>query len=504
MSSNPAGLVTAGVPLGAASEVAVGVEQGAKYELVAPDGTRAVLNDRSDPDFVGYLTSPPAGIDSPEVRESADLLVEADGGVHGAFYFGRRPVTLEGIIDPTPEEGRDFREVETPAATNLVTNPSFEVDTAGWSTTGGGLASGATLTRTASTAPGVAGGFVGRVATDATSEGARIPLGALAAGAAYLVRLRLRRDTGGATLTARLRLEAAPNTELDVAVGVAPSATDLVEYVATVTPATSGDHALYVRADAATATTFDVDAVAVYAGADRGYFDGSTPGPAGFPMRSRWTGTAHASSSVLYLVERPLLTAGEVANKRVNRLQRVTRAMDRDLRLRWTAANGPSVELALRRQQPLRIAQRLPKTFLVALVAAEPRILRQSTSLGALTVTTSDTGSTNVRAEGNAPSPAVLTLRVPAGQTVASPINLRNLATGQTVRLNLSLTAADVLVVDLRARTVTVNGGNRYDAVDFAATDWWDLQPGDNPLRAFAGAGSGAAPVEVSYRDAWL
>jgi hypothetical protein len=34
------------------------------------------------------------GLDSAEVRESASDLVEADGGAHGKFYFGRRPITM--------------------------------------------------------------------------------------------------------------------------------------------------------------------------------------------------------------------------------------------------------------------------------------------------------------------------------------------------------------------------------------------------------------------------
>jgi len=67
------------------------------YELVGPDGTRVVFNDKTDPDYVGVLTSV-SGLDSPDVRESADDLVQFDGGVHGDFFYGRRPVVLEGII----------------------------------------------------------------------------------------------------------------------------------------------------------------------------------------------------------------------------------------------------------------------------------------------------------------------------------------------------------------------------------------------------------------------
>lgn len=67
-------------------------------------GVRAVINDPDDPDYIGRL-DPEAGItglDGAEIRESADELVEADGGVHGDFFAGRRPVTLSGWIFPDP------------------------------------------------------------------------------------------------------------------------------------------------------------------------------------------------------------------------------------------------------------------------------------------------------------------------------------------------------------------------------------------------------------------
>ena len=66
---------------------------GDRYEIVGAEGARAVFNDPTDPNYVGML-SEITGLDSPEVRESAEDLVEGDGGVHGSFYFGRRPITM--------------------------------------------------------------------------------------------------------------------------------------------------------------------------------------------------------------------------------------------------------------------------------------------------------------------------------------------------------------------------------------------------------------------------
>lgn len=76
------------------------------YVLVGPDGTRAVIGNsdeaKADPDWCGFV-DPEAGIvglDGADVRESADNLVEQDGGVHGPFYEGRRAVVLNVIVDP--------------------------------------------------------------------------------------------------------------------------------------------------------------------------------------------------------------------------------------------------------------------------------------------------------------------------------------------------------------------------------------------------------------------
>jgi hypothetical protein len=78
----------------------LGVEYGVKYTLTGPDGTVAVFNDSSDPNFVGSLSPESSGLDSPEVREDAQDATEADGGVHGNFFYGRRPVILQGTIGP--------------------------------------------------------------------------------------------------------------------------------------------------------------------------------------------------------------------------------------------------------------------------------------------------------------------------------------------------------------------------------------------------------------------
>lgn len=73
-------------------------ENGATYVLSNPaNGVKAVFNDLTDPSNVGMITDI-SGLDSPEVRESAEDLVQADGGTHGYFYFSRRPIVISANV----------------------------------------------------------------------------------------------------------------------------------------------------------------------------------------------------------------------------------------------------------------------------------------------------------------------------------------------------------------------------------------------------------------------
>lgn len=90
--------LTVTVATGAADlSIPTGPQVSAKWVLVGPDGTRVTWNDPTDRDYIG-MVSEATGFDAADLRESADDLVQMDGGVHGDFFFGRRPVTLSGII----------------------------------------------------------------------------------------------------------------------------------------------------------------------------------------------------------------------------------------------------------------------------------------------------------------------------------------------------------------------------------------------------------------------
>lgn len=99
---------------------ALGVEWGCKYVLEGPDGTRAVFNDDTDEDFVGILSPESSGLDSADVREDSQDATEADGGVHGDFYYGRRPVILQGTVIASGAEDRNAKVAKIKAASNAL------------------------------------------------------------------------------------------------------------------------------------------------------------------------------------------------------------------------------------------------------------------------------------------------------------------------------------------------------------------------------------------------
>lgn len=97
-----------------------GPQTGVKYVLTGPEGTRAVFNDTTDPDYVGMIEDIP-GLDSPEIRENAENLVGMDGGIHGEFFFGRRPITITGqIINVVSPQDRNEKMTKLLQATNAL------------------------------------------------------------------------------------------------------------------------------------------------------------------------------------------------------------------------------------------------------------------------------------------------------------------------------------------------------------------------------------------------
>lgn len=178
---------------------------------------------------------------------------------------------------------------------NWASNPSFEVDTAGWSTTLFSLNSGATLTRQTTFAD--QGTASGRIVTTAASaaQGAALPctaLGTFRKGQSYAARVRIRGTAGGEALQVLLGATA---TDVVTVAHTAQTSfqTVTVGWVPTADRAGS-THGLAVRTTNAEIVTVYIDSIVIVEGtvADLpAYFDGATG--AGYA----WFGTAYASPS---------------------------------------------------------------------------------------------------------------------------------------------------------------------------------------------------------------
>jgi len=98
----------------------LGVEWGTKYTLTGPDGTVVTFNDSTDPNFVGFLNPESSGLETADVREDGQDSTEEDGGVNGQFFFGRRPVILQGTVIANSKTQRNERVGKIKRASNAL------------------------------------------------------------------------------------------------------------------------------------------------------------------------------------------------------------------------------------------------------------------------------------------------------------------------------------------------------------------------------------------------
>ena len=101
------------------------MELGIPYELVHPDGTRVVFGNsdiaKADVDWIGPLDPEQgiAGLDSPDLKEVAQDVVQGHGGLHLDFFHGRRPIVINSMIDPNVAIGTSMqREQKVKRASN--------------------------------------------------------------------------------------------------------------------------------------------------------------------------------------------------------------------------------------------------------------------------------------------------------------------------------------------------------------------------------------------------
>jgi hypothetical protein len=80
---------------------------------------------------------------------------------------------------------------------------------------------------------------------------------------------------------------------------------------------------------------------------------------------------------------------------------------------------------------------------------------------------------------------------------------IRQAGTGASLGFGLSMTAGDVLVIDVAARTVRLNGASRRAAL-LPGSTWFDLPAGTTGIEFDARRTDTPAVLSVSWRDAWI
>lgn len=209
----------------------------------------------------------------------------------------------------------------------------------------------------------------------------------------------------------------------------------------------------------------------------------------------------------------------EEASAAEAKFKRATFALRADCVLRWTPV-GQSTErqLRLRRQTRADVRGRWPKTCQVGLASADSFVSSSSVATISLTpdlvggeVGITDPITDPIRSardvagqefvvnQGDAPAWPWFRIVGP----ITNPV-LLNATTGERVTFSVSLAQDAYLDVFPKTGRILLNGtADRWAALDFAASVWWQLQAGTNDIRLLASSYSGGATVVINWRHSW-
>jgi hypothetical protein len=174
------------------------------------------------------------------------------------------------------------------------------------------------------------------------------------------------------------------------------------------------------------------------------------------------------------------------SDARYNKLCRAWNAMAGDGSIVWTDTDSIAKRILFRREQAPSDADEQGHVLLSGM-AANPRIESN---------TQNQASPGSVTNAGNVSAPPTFVLTSPT-----NTITLTNSTYSETLTLT-GLSGAGTVTVDFGARTVTATSGasNRYSAVSFPSSVWWELRPGAQTV-AVSGA---TATSGVRWRDSWL
>jgi hypothetical protein len=436
----------------------LGVEYGAVYTLTGPDGTKAVFNDSSDPNYVGILSPESSGLDSADVRESAQDGTQRDGGVHGDFYYGRRPVVLQGTVIASSKADRAAKIAKIKRASNALRADA----TLSWPAegiTGGVNVLGLRRQQPVRFTKGWVKDFmIPLVAADAFIYGKLVT-----ESYAYTPPesgLSSQKTTAGTVADAGGGF---------AWVGVANAkVSDNVYATYTAEGATTSNELKFSNYGFAIPTTALITGVKVEPEIKASVASSAETSDLHI-FKTGGSGSVQTDEGVLWPIADSFRAYGNSNNL---------------LGLTLTPAEVNSANFGF------GIRVKTNKATVASIDSARITVYYEENGVQhAQTITQN----------GDAATAPVLKI---TGRTLAS-WKATNKTTGKSVTFNGELSTGQVLTLDLKNRTAyLLSGGvttNVYGFVDFANTNWWELIPGVNELEL-----PPSAKVEVIYRDAYL
>lgn len=497
-----------------------GTQSSAIYILRNPDGVSAHMNDPNSPFNVGIVSSDAiSGLDSPEVRDSAELLTEFHGAVQGRNWYGRRPVTIPlDVVDPEISSREDMLqrarrasnlmdqdgqliwfpgdpEIVSVTRENLVPNPSFEWDETGtaaatWTYVGDAQWTSRSFNATSTTFSGSVGSQTGRMrgTKDANTTNRTLawstPVDVLDSaqvaehgmkvtpGLPYTARAKVNvADAPAAGAGLQLKIVWCMRGGFSIGTSLSNAVTGTGTATLTITGATAPAGAERAVLVLQTQSTGNADVIDIYVDALQmvqessagTYFDGDT-------ANCTWIGRVGEATSI---------------NRPNGRL------------------------LNVRRQDAVRISNPgIAKSIFLPLVASDPRIYsaRQKYtfndvgSFGAMQ-NDGDHEALPQRLRLHGPISTDCTFFIYGHGTTGSGIGQITLTHGTQL-----LTVGQYIDIDMVTRTVVRdNGESRYGNIDFAQTRWNGAVPGGNLTGwVLLGGTVGTSIAEVLYRDTWM
>lgn len=426
--------------------MALGVEYGAKYTLTGPDGTIVVFNDSTDPNFVGSLSPESSGLDSPDVREDAQDRTEDDGGIHGNFYYGRRPVVLQGTISATSATQRNERVEKLMRATNALRGDA----TLKWKPAG------------------------------ATEE----------------VELKLRRQQP-------LRITKGFVKDFQAAmVSAAAGIKGVTEQKKTIEVANTGIKAAGAGANTTGVgtkawtnpvnilTSNDVRASVELSGAISNWLRSSSHGivlpsgaiPRGIEVSIEKKRSAAGESTITEAVK---LAVGGVVSGSTRGASSIWPSIEA------TEKVGSSTDLWGLSLTKAQVENSGFGAAINASFAAPPGTNAEVDFMGINVYYVAPATVTN---GGNFEAAPVVKIYGP----VTNPV-LENQTSGKKLELTYALLEGDYIVIDFNAKTILRSTTeNLYSKLNFTVSDWWTLAPGNNTIL------STAAKTEITHQNAWI